>query len=146
MSDFSNIGTNTLSIVMSSTKNIGIFDRNIRLSCSENNKLDEAKYRRVLYQTVHDIMSGKSLKDALAEIKNKKIDTNHKHFENIRIKQDQRDKFLVEPFKVAEGAVQCRKCKSNRVLSYSVQCRGADEPMTSFCTCSNCGVEWTYSG
>jgi hypothetical protein len=37
---------------------------------------------------------------------------------------------------------QCRKCRSNNVSYYQQQTRSADEPMTNFCKCGNCGAEW----
>ena len=36
----------------------------------------------------------------------------------------------------------CRRCKSDNVSFYQLQTRSADEPMTTFCTCSNCGLQW----
>ena len=36
----------------------------------------------------------------------------------------------------------CRKCKKNQCTYYQVQIRSADEPMTTFVTCINCGVRW----
>jgi DNA-directed RNA polymerase subunit M/transcription elongation factor TFIIS len=36
----------------------------------------------------------------------------------------------------------CRKCKSNKCTYYQLQTRSADEPMTTFVTCINCGTRW----
>tara|TARA_A200000113_G_scaffold220526_1_gene230810 strand:+ start:3392 stop:3901 length:510 start_codon:yes stop_codon:yes gene_type:complete len=36
----------------------------------------------------------------------------------------------------------CRKCKSNKCSYYQLQTRSADEPMTTFVTCVNCGNRW----
>tara|TARA_Y100000389_G_scaffold188065_3_gene210139 strand:+ start:5050 stop:5562 length:513 start_codon:yes stop_codon:yes gene_type:complete len=36
----------------------------------------------------------------------------------------------------------CRKCKSTRCSYYQLQTRSADEPMTTFVTCINCGNRW----
>ena len=36
----------------------------------------------------------------------------------------------------------CRKCKSNNCSYYQLQTRSADEPMTTFVTCVNCGNRW----
>ena len=33
----------------------------------------------------------------------------------------------------------CRKCKSNKTTYYQLQTRSADEPMTTFVTCLDCG-------
>ena len=36
----------------------------------------------------------------------------------------------------------CGKCKSNACTYYQLQTRSADEPMTTFVTCTNCGNRW----
>ena len=36
----------------------------------------------------------------------------------------------------------CRKCKSKRCSYYQLQTRSADEPMTTFVTCIDCGSRW----
>jgi len=36
----------------------------------------------------------------------------------------------------------CGRCKKNRCNYFQVQLRGADEPMTEFITCINCGNKW----
>jgi len=36
----------------------------------------------------------------------------------------------------------CRKCKSNQCTYYQLQTRSADEPMTTYVTCINCGNRW----
>ena len=36
----------------------------------------------------------------------------------------------------------CRKCKKNKCTYYQMQTRSADEPMTTFVTCLNCGTRW----
>ena len=36
----------------------------------------------------------------------------------------------------------CRRCKSKRCSYYQLQTRSADEPMTTFVTCIECGNRW----
>ena len=36
----------------------------------------------------------------------------------------------------------CRKCKSNRCSYYLLQTRSADEPMTCYVSCLDCGKRW----
>ena len=36
----------------------------------------------------------------------------------------------------------CYKCKSKKCTFYQLQTRSADEPMTTFVTCLNCGNRW----
>lgn len=39
--------------------------------------------------------------------------------------------------------IVCGSCNQRKVDYYQQQIRGADEPMTCFCTCLNCGTRWT---
>ncbi|KAG5366725.1 Transcription elongation factor S-II [Yarrowia sp. B02] len=39
----------------------------------------------------------------------------------------------------------CGKCKQKKVSYYQMQTRSADEPLTTFCTCENCGTRWKFS-
>ena len=41
-----------------------------------------------------------------------------------------------------EGMFKCGKCKSNKTSYFQLQTRSADEPMTTFITCKNCGNRW----
>ena len=41
-----------------------------------------------------------------------------------------------------DGAYTCGKCKSKKTVYTQVQIRSADEPMTIFCTCLQCGKNW----
>jgi transcription elongation factor S-II len=40
---------------------------------------------------------------------------------------------------------QCGKCKKKMVSYSQAQTRSADEPMTTFCECQNCGHRWKFS-
>jgi transcription elongation factor S-II len=39
-------------------------------------------------------------------------------------------------------SLQCGKCGQRKVTYTEAQTRSADEPMTLFCTCMNCGKSW----
>jgi len=38
----------------------------------------------------------------------------------------------------------CHKCHQNKTTYYQLQTRSADEPMTTFVTCCNCGNHWRF--
>ena len=42
----------------------------------------------------------------------------------------------------ATDTFTCRKCKSNKCTYYQMQTRSADEPMTTFVSCIECGNRW----
>lgn len=50
-----------------------------------------------------------------------------------------------EKKEVAIGLFKCGKCKSNKTTYTQAQTRSADEPMTTFVTCLNCGNKWKFS-
>jgi DNA-directed RNA polymerase subunit M/transcription elongation factor TFIIS len=41
-----------------------------------------------------------------------------------------------------EGMFKCRKCKSKKTSYYQMQTRSADEPMTTYVHCIECGLKW----
>lgn len=45
---------------------------------------------------------------------------------------------------IKDSMIQCGKCKQNKVHYYQLQTRSADEPMTTFCTCTNCNHRWKF--
>ena len=55
----------------------------------------------------------------------------------------QRDKHKYETtMEAATDTFTCRKCKSKKCTYYQMQTRSADEPMTTFVTCIDCGNRW----
>lgn len=45
----------------------------------------------------------------------------------------------------ATNQFRCGKCGKNETTYYQLQTRSADEPMTTFVTCVNCGNRWKFS-
>ncbi|SNX83667.1 related to transcription elongation factor TFIIS [Melanopsichium pennsylvanicum] len=41
-------------------------------------------------------------------------------------------------------AFQCGRCKQRKTRYYQMQTRSADEPMTTFVTCTNCNHKWKF--
>ena len=69
----------------------------------------------------------------------------HDVFNELKLEEVEQDNFLIKPFEIEEGVTKCGNCGSERVYTYSLQCRGADEGSTTFATCCKCGSKWTYS-
>jgi len=43
---------------------------------------------------------------------------------------------------ISTDIFQCNKCKQRKCTYYQLQTRSADEPMTTFVSCLNCGKKW----
>jgi len=60
-------------------------------------------------------------------------------------KENMNNAMVAQVEKSISKEFQCGKCKK-RMVSYSqAQTRSADEPMTTFCECMNCGHRWKFS-
>jgi DNA-directed RNA polymerase subunit M/transcription elongation factor TFIIS len=66
---------------------------------------------------------------------------------------DLKDKLVQREQKILEGnksratdQFKCRRCFKRECTYYELQTRSADEPMTIFITCLNCGKEWRQGG
>lgn len=53
-----------------------------------------------------------------------------------------RKQLTVDLDKAPDGQFTCGKCKSRKTTFYEMQTRSADEPMTVFVQCLNCGKRW----
>ena len=58
----------------------------------------------------------------------------------LKMKRD-KNKYTVDK-SGASKEFKCRKCGKRETNYYQVQTRSADEPMTTFVTCLNCGNYW----
>ena len=59
---------------------------------------------------------------------------------DAKIKRD-KNKYEIN-MEASTDSFTCRKCKSNKCTYYQMQTRSADEPMTTFVTCLECGQRW----
>ena len=65
------------------------------------------------------------------------------HWKSIVDEKSKRDRTLYEINKeMATDIYKCGKCKKKECSFYQLQTRSADEPMTTFVTCLNCGNRW----
>jgi DNA-directed RNA polymerase subunit M/transcription elongation factor TFIIS len=155
------VGLEVLSTVLKSENNVKIIEKYVNLNivnkfekAEENNQdineLREEKYiedyNALIYEIVGDIVSGVNLKEMLNNLKTGIIGWKHPVFNDIRMKIEEHDEFIMNPFEVEEGALTCAKCGCNKTYSYSKQTRSADEPMSTFAQCLNCKAKWVYSG
>ena len=66
-------------------------------------------------------------------------------FNSLRLLELEFDDFTEKPIEVVEGILTCKKCKSNKVLSFSRQVRSSDEPTSVFAQCTNCKARWVQN-
>ena len=150
-------GISALSTVLKQQQNIRIIEKHIYdMSCKESKIKDddiEQIYRLNIFQTIGDIMKGTKLKEVIENIKNGNLGWSHPAFKHMQNMIDEQNDFIENPFAVEEGVLECKArdkngivCGSKRVFSYQRQVRSADEPMTTFASCCQCGTKWQYSG
>jgi len=149
-------GISSLSTVLKQQQNIRIIEKHIyEMSCKEGkiNEDIEQIYKLNIFQTIGDIMKGQKLKELIENIKNGNLGWRHPAFKHMQNMIDEQNDFIENPFAVEEGVLECKArdkngivCGSKRVFSYQRQVRSADEPMTTFASCCQCGTKWQYSG
>lgn len=138
--DYRKNGKIILGTVLKNAKNIETFEKYIF-----QQSFDEIIYADNIYQLAYDVSSGMPLKNIFSNIKNNKLGWNHTSFDELLFNQKEQDEFIINPFEVEEGVLEC-KCGSKRVFSYQRQSRSSDEPMTTYAQCMSCKSQWTYSG
>ena len=135
----------------------GIYNYSI-VQADENNivkKWDNVYFAQIYIDRLRSVMINlKKNPVLLNKVKNKKIKI-HKiafmthqemipeQWEELINKKKIRDQHRYTPKLDANtDNFTCRKCKSTRCSYYQLQTRSADEPMTTFVTCIDCGSRW----
>jgi transcription elongation factor S-II len=62
-------------------------------------------------------------------------------FDRVAHKQ-LRKQITMDAASAPDGLLQCRKCKSRKTTYTQLQTRSADEPLTTFALCLECGARW----
>ena len=57
-------------------------------------------------------------------------------------KEMQKEQMIQQAVENHVGFFKCAKCKSLKTTYYQLQTRSADEPMTVYVSCLNCGKRW----
>jgi transcription elongation factor S-II len=90
---------------------------------------------------LEDVKTNKVKPDILAFMTHQELSPDK--WSELIEKKIKRDKSKYETKQVAAtDTFTCRKCKSNECNYYQMQTRSADEPMTTFVSCINCGNRW----
>jgi DNA-directed RNA polymerase subunit M/transcription elongation factor TFIIS len=140
---FREIGIKALSSVLNNKKNCETFEKLIYDKVSNNKEF----YIWSVYQVCGFLLKDKGeMKIVAKNIKKGKIGWNAVCYDETRQKIEEFDEYLIKPFEVVEGVVQCLKCQSKKTWSVQKQTRSSDEPMTTFSKCVDCGHQWSYAG
>jgi len=131
------LGVQVLSKYITSNKNVKLLERNVNEVT--NNQED---YKKLILELVNHKRGGMSSKDILKLLKSKSVLERGSVYEEYRIKLKEHDGFLIKPFEVDEGVLECGKCGSNKTISYTKQTRSGDESTTVFALCYNCNNKW----
>lgn len=104
-----------------------------RLKSILTNLKNNSKFREQILNNVYN-------DEELAFISHQEID--HSRWDKLIQEKIQRDKSMYEVQKKINSEFTCFKCKSNNCDYYQLQTRSADEPMTTFVSCLECGNRW----
>lgn len=108
---------------------------------------------RSIYNNINPKLSSYN-KDLLTKLKKNKIhpkklafmthqEMNPKIWKELIDAKIKRDKNLTQvDMSAATDEFKCFKCQKRQCTYYQLQTRSADEPMTTFITCLNCGNRW----
>ena len=112
-----------------------------QIECNWDNFIFKHYYVVKAMQILHHLTTYPRFKDRVI---NKKMAKNICSLNRYEMMDDEpitlKESNTVE--EIADGIFKCPKCHKRKVTYYQVQTRSADEPMTSYCTCINCGYRW----
>lgn len=142
---------------ISSNLEKGVLNYSITVSNNKNivKKWDNGYFVIIYTERLRTVIFNlKNNKELLKKIKNKEIKAHKLAFMNHQEMDPERWKPLIEDKKIRDKNMYnpqidantdnftCGKCKSKRCSYYQLQTRSADEPMTTFVTCIDCGNRW----
>jgi transcription elongation factor S-II len=92
------------------------------------------------------VLSGHIPADKFVTLSLDELKSAEKKAEEEKLAKDNMDKAMVpQEIKSISDALRCGKCGQKKVSYTQAQTRSADEPMTTFCECQNCGNRWKFS-
>ena len=160
--DFRNNITNVISKIINNeiiSKNIEKSIYNYCIKESDKRKIpkkwDNVYFVQIYIDRLRSIMMNlENNKKLLDTINNKKIKAHKVSYFSHQDMQPDKWKILINNKKERDDNLYapkidantdnftCRKCRSKRCSYYQLQTRSADEPMTTFVTCIDCGNRW----
>ncbi|KIW21285.1 transcription elongation factor S-II [Exophiala spinifera] len=92
------------------------------------------------------ILSGEISAARFVTMSHEEMKSQQQREEDRKIAKENMDKAMVaQEEKSVSTSLECGKCHQKKVSYSQAQTRSADEPMTTFCECLNCGNRWKFS-
>jgi len=94
----------------------------------------------------HRILSGEVSPERFVNMTYDELKSEQQKAEDEKIAKENIDRAMVaQEEKSVSTSLMCGKCNQKQVSYTQAQTRSADEPMTTFCECMNCGARWKFS-
>lgn len=92
------------------------------------------------------ILSGEINPSRFVTMSHEEMKSRQQREEDIKIaKENMNNAMVAQEEKSVSTSLECGKCHQKKVSYSQAQTRSADEPMTTFCECLNCGNRWKFS-
>jgi len=88
-----------------------------------------------------DLSPEKLIQMSYEELANPKLQKERKELKEIQQEARRGDRHMRD---ATCTMFTCHKCGQNKTTYFQLQTRSADEPMTTFVTCCNCGAHWKF--
>jgi transcription elongation factor S-II len=137
----------------------GIFNYSLKKAELLNivKKWDNPYFVQIYTDHLYTIISNLNNETIIKKLENKEIkvheiafmthqDMNEKRWEKLLEAKKLKEENMYAPtLEASTDNYTCSRCKSKKCTYYQLQTRSADEPMTTFVTCLNCGKRWKYN-
>jgi transcription elongation factor S-II len=92
------------------------------------------------------VLAGDIAPARLVKMTHEELKSEERKAEDAKMMKENMDKAMVAQEEQSISThLRCGKCNQKKVTYTQAQTRSADEPMTTFCTCLNCGNRWKFS-
>ncbi|PHH85594.1 hypothetical protein CDD83_196 [Cordyceps sp. RAO-2017] len=92
------------------------------------------------------VMTGEIPADRFAVMTDEDLKSDDQRKKDLELEKENMKKAQVPMAeKSISDSLECSRCKKKKVSYTQAQTRSADEPMTTFCECMNCGHRWKFS-
>ena len=136
----------------------GVFNKAINI-CKENNlplKWSTTEFVKSYSKNARKILANISYTQNSKKFKADILNGKYEYYDIVNLTHEQMDPEYWANVKinimnkhisstkeeVADGIFVCNSCKSKKTVYYQMQTRSADEPMTTYVTCTNCNKKW----